>query len=312
MAEWLSPGIRWKMLSSEGVVHNTLDQVAHAPIKMEAFDSARIGSRGQVIVGFPTSSDLPLDAVPTTLITHHFCDVYYHWLFDILPRIRYAVAVLGDSCAITLPRPRFQFQQEWLALAAPGVSIAYLSDSEKHISGPVLIPSSSTTGTVVAPWGIHAFQEIAHNIPPKVDSPRVYVQRKGAVSRRIVNEAELESTLEREGFIVVDAAALSVTEQIALFKGARTIVSAHGSALANLIFCRPGTSVIEVFGPRCGETCYPRIAQQMQLLHLGVQATELSYFRLGDRLSHLLKRRHAPFHFKVDLALISRALALVK
>jgi capsular polysaccharide biosynthesis protein len=205
-----------------------------------------------------------------------------------------------------------QFQHEWLALAAPGVPIAFLSDSEKYLSGSVLIPSSSTTGTVAAPWGIRAIQEIAQQIPPKADSPRVYIQRKGAVSRRIVNEEELEGTLAREGFIAVDAAVLSVTEQIALFKGARTIVSAHGSALANLIFCRPGTSVIEIFGPLCGETCYPRIAQEMLLLHLGVQATELSYFRLGERLSHLVNQRHAPFHFKVDMALISQALSLGK
>lgn len=166
--------------------------------------------------------------------------------------------------------PEIAIQHEWLALTAPGVSISFLSDSEKHLLGPVLVPSSSTTGTVAAPWGIRAVQEIANHIPPKVNSPRIYIQRKGAVSRRIVNEAELEGALAREGFIAVDAAALSVTEQIALFKGAKMIVSAHGSALANLIFCRPGTSVIEIFGPRCGETCYPRIAQQMQLLHLGV------------------------------------------
>lgn len=310
MVDWLSPGIRWQMLSGEGVVHNALDPVAHVPVRLDAFDAARNASRGNVSTGDTIPPDLLVDAVPTTLITHHFCDVYYHWLFDILPRISYVIAVLGDSCEIRLPRPKLQFQHEWLALAAPRVAISFLSDSEIHLSSPVLIPSSSTTGTVAAPWGIRAVQEIAQHVPAKVDSPRVYIQRRGAVSRRIVNEAELERALARQGFVAVDAAALTVTEQIALFKGASTIVSPHGSALANLIFCRPGTTVIEIFGPCCGETCYPRIAQQMQLLHLGVQATELGYIRLRDRFKHLLNRSDAPFHFKVDTALVSQALAL--
>lgn len=111
MLDWLSPGIHWKMLSSEGVVHNALDPVAHAPVRLEAFDSARIGSRGQAIAGCPTSPDLLVDLVdtlPTTLIAHRFCDVYYHWLFDILPRVKYAIGILGNSCAITLPCPRLQ------------------------------------------------------------------------------------------------------------------------------------------------------------------------------------------------------------
>ena len=50
-----------------------------------------------------------------------------------------------------------------------------------------------------------------------------------------------------QGFAVVDPATLTIFEQISLFRGADFIISPHGGALANLLWVRPGTKVLEVF-----------------------------------------------------------------
>jgi capsular polysaccharide biosynthesis protein len=34
------------------------------------------------------------------------------------------------------------------------------------------------------------------------------------------------------------------------------VVGAHGAGLANLLFCTPGTKVLELFAPRCVNLCY--------------------------------------------------------
>ena len=63
----------------------------------------------------------------------------------------------------------------------------------------------------------------------------------------MTNESELWPWLQSCGFVKVSCEDLTWSEQIAVFRHAKVIVSAHGAALANLVFCAPGTKVIELF-----------------------------------------------------------------
>lgn len=305
----VSPAIRWLKLTEHGLLDCSLDPVVHTPVTLSTFDSARIESRSRVCPGNPIDSYDSTLSLAEIVSTHQFCDVYYHWVFDIIPRVVFVMNVLGESCKISLPKPRFHFQTEWLAIAAPKATLSFFDGIAEVYRGPVAIPSTSTTGTVASPRTINLIQRLAREIRPAKKIPKLYIRRQGNVSRKIVNENDLERILQTKGFIAVDSASISVGEQIALFKGAEIIVSAHGSALTNLVFCQPQTAVIEIFGPLCGETVYPRIAKQSQLQHIGVQASELAYFDHRDRVRHALGSPDAPFHFKVDPALIIKALA---
>ena len=60
---------------------------------------------------------------------------------------------------------------------------------------------------------------------------------------------------------------LSVAQQMTLFSQAEAIVGAHGSGLANLVFCSPGTAVVEMFSPNYLRTDYWMISQYLQLHH---------------------------------------------
>lgn len=75
---------------------------------------------------------------------------------------------------------------------------------------------------------------------------RIYVSRLGSLKRVLVNEAELEAALEARGFTVVRPEHLPVIDQIALFHRAEVVVAPAGAALANVLFCRPGTKVFEI------------------------------------------------------------------
>ena len=55
--------------------------------------------------------------------------------------------------------------------------------------------------------------------------------------------------LEKQGFVRLDAGALSVRDQIDHFAAADTIVGLHGAALSNLVFAPPGVRVLELFAP---------------------------------------------------------------
>ena len=48
----------------------------------------------------------------------------------------------------------------------------------------------------------------------------------------------------------------SVAEQASVFASSEVIVAPHGSGLTNLLFCRPGSKVIELFSHTYVNPCY--------------------------------------------------------
>jgi capsular polysaccharide biosynthesis protein len=63
----------------------------------------------------------------------------------------------------------------------------------------------------------------------------------------VLNEDALLPVLESHGFEIFDPGTLSVVEQAKIFASAEAIISPHSSAMTNLIFCTPGTAVLEIF-----------------------------------------------------------------
>ena len=75
---------------------------------------------------------------------------------------------------------------------------------------------------------------------------RIYVSRRAALKGQLLNEAELEAALEARGFMIVRPQEWSIRDQIILFHRAEIVVGATGVALADVLFCRPGTKVVEI------------------------------------------------------------------
>jgi len=74
----------------------------------------------------------------------------------------------------------------------------------------------------------------------------LFVSRRDAKVRRVINESEVEAKLLALGFSSVVPGEMSVPDQIRRFSRARVVVGAHGAAFGNLVFCAPGTHVIEM------------------------------------------------------------------
>lgn len=96
---------------------------------------------------------------------------------------------------------------------------------------------------------------------------RIYVSRQDAKTRRASNEEDLQDLLCSYGFSVVTCGALSVREQAWLFHKADAIVGLHGAALTNLIFCRSGTRILEVFPQHWSPLCYFSMARLIGCEH---------------------------------------------
>lgn len=74
----------------------------------------------------------------------------------------------------------------------------------------------------------------------------LYLRRGPSARRPLVQEDGLEQALRQRGFAVIDAGSLPLSKCIAAFANARWVVAPHGAALANLVFAKPGTRVLEL------------------------------------------------------------------
>ncbi len=66
-------------------------------------------------------------------------------------------------------------------------------------------------------------------------SNRVYISRNDADTRRVLNESDLATVLDKYGFETYQLSKMKVEETIALFAQADCIVAPHGAGLADLI-----------------------------------------------------------------------------
>ncbi|MDH4228514.1 MAG: glycosyltransferase family 61 protein [Nitrospirota bacterium] len=94
---------------------------------------------------------------------------------------------------------------------------------------------------------------------------RVYVSRNDAALRRTINEEAVMDILSRHGFSSHVTGRMAFRQQAELFSGAEAVVAVHGSGLANLMFCRPGTVVIEVFSADFRDDSFIKLARAMGL-----------------------------------------------
>lgn len=75
---------------------------------------------------------------------------------------------------------------------------------------------------------------------------RLYISRAKAKRRRLINEDEIWPILEKLGFEKIFMEDLSFRNQITAMQQAEIVVAPHGAAITNVIFCSPGTHVVEI------------------------------------------------------------------
>jgi capsular polysaccharide biosynthesis protein len=95
---------------------------------------------------------------------------------------------------------------------------------------------------------------------------RLLVARRGP-ARTIANLGEVQAALSGYAFETVYLEGMSMAEQILLFQSAAFIVAPHGAGLANLLFCEPGTGVVELSPESEFRSFFWLIAAKLELVH---------------------------------------------
>lgn len=201
-------------------------------------------------------------AVCSLVDSRDWCGSYYHWFLDALPRLLYAREHSRRSGAVTRLIVPAQLNR-WQS-----ASLAWLGIEEQQllpyqpVGGGGLAVEQLIAGVAhrwqrqgrapfdaASPWAVRQLADrLSRAVPqPATKLPRrLYLSRRGVVSRGVSNEAEVLNLLAPDGFVLIQPETLSLAEQIALFRDATHVVAPHGASLTNLLHMRQG-SVLELF-----------------------------------------------------------------
>ncbi|BAQ66214.1 glycosyltransferase 61 family protein [Geminocystis sp. NIES-3709] len=197
-------------------------------------------------------------------------NIYFHWLFDILPRIYLLELAQIDLTKVDyfLVDNRTNYQKETLEIfGIPSDKILPLSLPIYLQASNLIVPSFPGSIAWMPPWSCQYLRDkiLENKIIDNKSNKRLYISRNKSSNRRLINEQEIINLLLEYNFEVVNLELLSVKQQGELLSQAEIVISPHGSGLSNLVFCQPTTKVIEIFAPNYVYPCYWLVSNLVNL-----------------------------------------------
>lgn len=108
------------------------------------------------------------------------------------------------------------------------------------------------------------------------DIKRIFITRNQHYGRTITNNLEFLQLVQKYGFIAIDTDSLNIDEQMKIFSFADYIIAIHGAALTNILYAKPGSSVLELFPTNYGTAAFCLLADMRQLKYRGLVGEPLN------------------------------------
>jgi hypothetical protein len=178
---------------------------------------------------------------------------YYHWVAEGLLALDVLIHTIGDGLDLKIVLPKtmdinaaFDHRASLAALGFDRWPIVEAPPPIARLGEAVWVESGDFMEGVPAAQVLRFQQRIASLYAGRRGprNRRLLVKRLGQ-ARAIGNLAEVESFLHPLGFETVQLEGTSIEEQVTMFQRAEFVVGAHGAGLTNLLFCEPGTKIIE-------------------------------------------------------------------
>ena len=188
----------------------------------------------------------------TTLIApwSHYWGRYYDYLFFVaakLCRIKDALpASVFAEATVAYPLLHTAFERDLLAIL--GIKQENLIDSRTHsVRFSTAVLGDNNSWFYPNPDDVLSLRRYVQSVMPEPTglARRIYIRRSGR--RRVLNEEALVALLTTYGFDIIEDQPRSIAEQVALYANASFIIGPHGASFANVLWCRPGTHLLELF-----------------------------------------------------------------
>ena len=241
-------------------------------------------------------------------VTNYNSTNFFHWFFDVLQKLEYlsgnAIRKEKDLFIIVPYDHQLDFIVDTLS-AFDFTLIIQKNHQSLFIDKLTLLPD-------IAPTGNYRNKEVnklrnrlrcqfllnSHNQAP---TKRVYITRKNARKRRVINENDLLPILKRSNFEIVDMDDITFEEQIELMSNVNFLISLHGAGLTHMIWMDKLGSVLEIRARGdANNNCYFTLASELNLNY---------FYALADKINPSLSTQKSdylidPICFETQLLLM--------
>jgi hypothetical protein len=223
-----------------------------------------------------------------------FCGVaenWFHFIVEVCTKI--ASCSEGSSVPLILPSnlPPQQYQAVRLLTGIDPIQLSNLDSIRvgKLMSCKDGISKSIDDYAYLRPELESIRLKILSAIQTSKNSPtKVFIRRRASLGRPLQNSKEVARLLNDRGFHSVDPERLTFREQVLLFSQAKVIVIESGAAFTNVLFCKQGTSIIELYPAVGGLYFWQGYSRMFNLTHYRVEGKRSILGSAGFRLDGYL------------------------
>ena len=200
---------------------------------------------------------------------------YYHWMVEGMLSLDVVARVIGPASDILIVLPKsidmnavFDHRRSLPAVGLDGYRVVEVAADLIHVKEAIWADS----GDFIKNMPADCIRDLQRRIAAKYSrfrgprNKRLLVARRGP-TRMIDNIGAVEGFLNQHGFETVYLEGMTVADQVMLFQQAEFIVGPHGAGLSNLLFCEPGTKVIEFMPIAEVRPFFWLISEKLDLIH---------------------------------------------
>ncbi|WP_205499625.1 glycosyltransferase family 61 protein [Rufibacter psychrotolerans] len=183
------------------------------------------------------------------LCTDYWAANYYHWMGDALPRIFLVKDFLPRGVLLLPGQYKAPFFRETLnsfkIKEVKTIPVKQYFSVPRLYTPPQPVICGQQYSSLTAELRNHLVAYFKPKFTGKHKYKNVYISRRKAAYRWVLNEDQVSNMLASLGFKVLCFEDFSLHEQVEIAYNAENLVSAHGANLTNLFYMQPGTNVLE-------------------------------------------------------------------
>ena len=210
--------------------------------------------------------------------------MYYHWLCDLLVRLFFFQKSVGKEFKVALPKSYYQNNFCLASLRMLGIEkdqIIVIDRKEAVKSSEVFFVSSVLGGGLGKTTYDSAIIELRDKVIKYCKSheklsfnlgKKIFISRSKQKKRIITNQKEVDCLMHKYGFSIINMEDLSFEDGVSVIYNADCVISQCGSNLTNIMFCKEGAKVLELYpkkeyGDANGGTWFSELSQAFNLRH---------------------------------------------